>query len=267
VSLPGDVSSQYVTALMLIGPYLSGGLRLELTTPLVSLPYVELTAAVMGAFGVGDVVIGERSVEVPPGRYRATRYSVEPDASSASYPMATAAVVGGRVRVAGLRRSSTQADVAFAGVLEAMGCTVGDDPAGLTVERDASRPLRGVDVDLRDCSDLVPTVAAVAVTAATSTTISGVGFIRAKESDRLGDLAVELAKTGARIAADDDGLRIDPVDSLHGAVLATHHDHRLAMAFGVLGTVVDGIRITDPEVVSKSWPGYWFARDSMLGVP
>jgi 3-phosphoshikimate 1-carboxyvinyltransferase len=135
------------------------------------------------------------------------------------------------------------------------------DAGGTTVRRDPARPLDGLgDVDLADVSDLVPTVAAVAVLARTPTRIRGVGFIRAKESDRLGDLAAELRRLGAQVIAVDDGLDIAPTRAgLRGARLGTHHDHRLAMAFGVLGTVVPGVEVEDPGVVSKSWPGYWDA--------
>jgi len=256
VALPGDVSSQYLTALMLIGPRLDGGLRLRLTTPLVSAPYVRLTAAVMAGFGVAGVTSDDDGIVVPAGRYRATDLAVEPDASSASYPLAMAAVAGGRVQVRGLHRSSAQGDAAFADLLGRMGCTVHDDPAGLAVERDPARPLRGIDVDMADVSDLVPTLAAVAVTAATPTRITGVGFIRGKESDRLGDLAGELAALGAAVAVEPDGLRIDASAHLHGA--------RLAMAFGVLAAVVPGITVADPGVVSKSWPSFWAARAAVL---
>ena len=117
-------------------------------------------------------------------------------------------------------------------------------------------------------SDLVPTIAAIATTASTPTTIRGVGFIRAKESDRLGDLVRELARTGARITETADGLHVDPVaggvSGLHGAALHTHHDHRLAMAFAVLGAAVDGISVDDPAVVAKSWPDFWTTYDALL---
>ena len=247
MTLRGDVSSQYLTALMLIGPLLEGGLQLQLSTPLVSAPYVELTAHVMAAFGADAVDVGAAQIHVPGDRYRPAELTIEPDASSASYPLAMAAVAGGRVQVRGLRRGSAQGDAAFADLLGQMGCTVTDDAAGLIVERDATTSLRGIDVDMAGTSDLVPTLAAVAVTASSPTTITGVGFIRAKESDRLGDLAGELAKTGARVAVQHDGLRIDPSPRLHDAVLATHHDHRLAMAFGVLGAVVPGSRGRRPR--------------------
>jgi 3-phosphoshikimate 1-carboxyvinyltransferase len=125
-------------------------------------------------------------------------------------------------------------------------------------------PLRGVEVDMADVSDLVPTVAVVATQAVTPTRITGVGFIRAKESDRLGDLADELRRTGAIVSVEPDGLLIEPTDLLHGARLFTHHDHRLAMAFGLLGLVVDGIEIVEPSVVSKSWPSYW---DALAAIP
>jgi len=267
VTLAGDVSSQYLTALMLIGPLLEGGLRLALSTPLVSRPYVELTATVMAGFGVEGVLVGDREVAVPNGRYRGTRYAVEPDASSASYPLGMAAVVGGRIDVAGLRPSSAQGDVRFADLLGRMGCTVVDGPDGLGVERDRHEALVGIDVDLSEASDLVPTLAAVAATASTATTITGIGFIRRKESDRLSDLAAELNKTGARVDVLDDGLRISPSPRLHGAVLDPHDDHRLAMAFGVLGCAVSGIEVVQPGVVAKSWPEYWTVRDALLSTP
>jgi 3-phosphoshikimate 1-carboxyvinyltransferase len=264
LELPGDVSSQFLTALMLIAPLLDGGLRVELTTSLVSRPYVELTAAVMAAFGVRGVEVGERSVVVPAGRYAATRFAVDPDASSASYPLAMAAVAGGRVEVRGLRLTSPQGDAWFADLLGQMGCTVFDGPHGMGIERDRAVPLTGIDVDLAQTSDLVPTLAVVAATASSPSTITGVGFIRGKESDRLADLAAELRKLGAAVMVEDDGLRIDPAGELHGAALDVHHDHRLAMAFGVLACAVSEIEVQDPDVVAKSWPGFWRFRDQVL---
>jgi 3-phosphoshikimate 1-carboxyvinyltransferase len=264
VVMPGDVSSQYVTALMLIAPYIPGGLKLWLSSGLVSRPYLEITRAVMAAFGVGDVDIKDRHVTVGPGEYLPTRYVVEPDASSASYPLAAAAMVGGAVSVPGLGTSSVQGDARFVDILASMGCLVTAGPTDTVVMRRRDTPLRGVDVDMADISDLVPTLAVVATQAVTPTRITGVGFIRGKESDRLGDLAGELVKTGARVSVEPDGLLIEPTDLLHGARLDTHHDHRLAMAFGVLGLAVDGIEIGDPAVVSKCWPSYW---DALAAVP
>lgn len=267
VSVRGDVSSQFLTALMLIGPLLRGGLQFELTTTLVSRPYVGLTAGVMATFGVDAVEVEDRRVVVQEGRYRGVGYAVEPDASSAGYPLAMAAVAGGRVEIAGLASSSPQSDVRMVDLLGRMGCTVLDGPDGVGIERARDVALRGVDVDLADASDLVPTVAVVAATASSPTHIRGVGFIRAKESDRLRDLADELNKAGARVTVEDDGLRIDPSPHLHGAVLDPHDDHRLAMAFGVLATAVAGIEVLDPAVVAKSWPDFWTARSRWLAGP
>jgi 3-phosphoshikimate 1-carboxyvinyltransferase len=264
VVMPGDVSSQFVTALMLIAPYIPGGLKLWLSSGLVSRPYLEITRSVMAAFGVTEVEIKDRHVTVGPGEYLPTRYVVEPDASSASYPLAAAAMVGGAVSVQGLGTSSVQGDARFVDLLSSMGCIVTAGPDSTVVMRRRDTPLRGIDVDMTDVSDLVPTLAVVATQAVTPTRISGVGFIRGKESDRLGDLAAELAKTGALVSVEPDGLLIEPTDLLHGARLETHHDHRLAMAFGLLGLVVDGIEIADPAVVSKSWPSYW---DALAAIP
>jgi 3-phosphoshikimate 1-carboxyvinyltransferase len=264
VMMPGDVSSQYATALMLIAPYVPGGLKLWFSSGPVSRPYLEITRSVMAAFGVGDVDIHDRHVTVGAGEYLATDYVVEPDASSASYPLAAAAMVGGATSVRGLGSTSVQGDARFVDLLAAMGCSVVVGETDTVVMRRRDTPLRGIDVDMSDISDLVPTLAVVATQAVTPTRISGVGFIRGKESDRLGDLATELRKTGAVVTVEPDGLLVEPTDQLHGARLATHHDHRLAMAFGLLGLVVDGIEIVDPSVVSKSWPSYW---DALAAIP
>jgi 3-phosphoshikimate 1-carboxyvinyltransferase len=264
VVMPGDVSSQYITAMMLIAPYVPGGLKLWLSSGLVSRPYLEMTRAVMSAFGHDGVELRDRHVTVEPGEYWPTEFTVEPDASSASYPLAAAAMVGGAVSVRGLGSASLQGDARFVDILASMGCMVTQGTHDTVVMRRRDTPLRGVEVDMADVSDLVPTVAVVATQAVTPTRITGVGFIRAKESDRLGDLADELRRTGAIVSVEPDGLLIEPTDLLHGARLFTHHDHRLAMAFGLLGLVVDGIEIVEPSVVSKSWPSYW---DALAAIP
>lgn len=263
VSIRGDVSSQYVSALMLIGPYLPGGLDLTLTSPLISRPYVELTAATMAWFGIDEVEVAERSVRVATSRYEPVTITVEPDASSASYPLAIAAVRGGSVTIPGLGRRALQGDARFADVLGSMGCRVAWTHDAVTVTSDGH--LDGVAIDMADVSDLVPTLAVVAAFAASPTRITGVGFIREKESDRLGDLTCELRAAGVDIDETADGLEIRPsTGHLHGARLATHHDHRLAMAFGVLGTMVADIDVEDPDVVSKSWPAFWTMLDEVL---
>lgn len=254
VAIPGHISSQFLSALMLVGPYLEGGLTIKLTSALISRPYVAITAAVMDDFGHRPAQLGETEIVVAPGRYRPTELTVETDASSASYPLAAAAIVGGRVAVRGLQPDSRQGDARFVALLTEMGASRIDVGGSIGIERIG--PLHGITVDMADISDLVPTLAAVALFAQSPTVITGVGFIRGKESDRLGDLATELSRLGADVNVTDDGLRIAPA-SLHGARLGTHHDHRLAMAFGVIGLAVGGVEIEDPGVVSKSWPQYW----------
>jgi 3-phosphoshikimate 1-carboxyvinyltransferase len=260
VRLRGDVSSQYITALMLIAPYLPAGLRIELTTPLISRPYVEITAAVMAAFGHPRVVVHADHVVVSPGRYSGCEYTIEADASSASYPLAAAAVCGGSVTVSGLTADSLQGDARFCDVLQSMGCEISRHDSGTTVSR--SGDLSAIDIDMVDISDLVPTLAVVATAATGITTISGVGFIRDKESDRIGDLCAELRHAGIEASELPDGLCVTG-GAAHPATLATHHDHRLAMSLALLGLVTDGIEIGDPDVVSKSWPGYWSMLESL----
>jgi 3-phosphoshikimate 1-carboxyvinyltransferase len=259
--MSGDVSSQFVSALMLIGPCLPRGLEIRLTSPLVSRPYVAMTASVMSDFGATGIVVADSMVSVEPSGYRGVDSTIEPDASSASYPLAAAAVTGGRVRVPGLRRESWQGDVAIVDILGSMGCRVAFDDDGAEVE---GGPLRGVDLDMSDVSDLVPTVAAVACFADSPTTITGVGFIRRKESDRIGDLVAGLNALGGRAVALDDGLRVEPSAALHGARLSTHHDHRLAMVWSLMALRVPGVSIDDPTVVTKSWPAWWEVRSTLL---
>lgn len=267
LAMPGDVSSQFVTALLLVGPATAQGIDIELTTDLVSRPYLDMTAAVMGWFGIDDVLVEERRVAVRPGRYRRTERAVEPDASSAAYLWAAAAIAGGRVAVPGLNGASLQGDVGFAGVLARMGAQVDDrsDPDGGTMtELRGTGVLRGIEVDLSDLSDTVPTLAAVAAFADGPTRITGVGFIRAKESDRIGALVGELWRCGVEADEEPDGLVVRPgPDGPHGARIRTFGDHRIAMAFALIGLRVPGIEIEDPAVVGKSFPGFWDALDAL----
>ena len=261
IGVAGDVSSQFITALMLIGPYVPGGLRIAITTRLVSSPYLEITKSVMADFGHDAVTIDDNNViYVGAGKYRSRDFTIEPDASSASYPLAAAAICGGRVEVPDLTIRAVQGDAGFCDVLATMGCVATRGERSTIVE--SGERLNGVDIDMVEMSDLVPTLAAAAVFAETPTRIRGVGFIRAKESDRLGDLCTELRRLGAQATETDDGLVIEPA-VLHGSRVATHHDHRLAMAFGLIGLRVADVEVDDPDVVSKSWPGYWRVLGSL----
>ncbi len=264
VSISGDISSQYVSAVMMIGPYLPEGIRLQLTSPLVSRPYVAITASVMSSFGATGIAIGDHTIGIEPCQYAGTSYAIEADASSASYPLAAAAIAGGSVKVVGVGQPALQGDAAFIEVLEAMGCQTQVTDSSLEVT--STKQLHGIEFNMADMSDLVPTLAVVAVFADSPTRITGVGFIRHKESDRIGDLVNGLKKIGCDAVEEDDGILIRPVsfEELHGAELSTHDDHRLAMAWSLLALRVSGISIDEPQVVSKSWPEWWDVRSTLL---
>jgi 3-phosphoshikimate 1-carboxyvinyltransferase len=256
VQVAADTSSQFVTSLMLIAPMFEHGLTIELTGDVISLPYIAMSASVMKSFGANVRISDNRIIVIDGGGYVGCQFAVEPDASSASYPLAAAAVLGGRVRVEGMRTDMLQGDGRFVDVLRRMGCDISEDNTGITVGRDANKSLQGVDIDMSEISDLVPTLAIVAMFAKTPTRIRNVGFIRNKESDRIGDLAREMRGLGANVVEYEDGLEISP-QGLHGGTCDTHHDHRIAMAFGVAGLKLPGVIIDQPNVVSKSWPQFW----------
>jgi 3-phosphoshikimate 1-carboxyvinyltransferase len=256
VQVSANTSSQFVTSLMLIAPMLDGGLTIELVGDVISLPYITMSASVMRSFGANVRIVDDRNIVIDGGGYVGCEYVVEPDASSASYPFAAAAIVGGRVRVNRMATTMMQGDSRFVDVLRQMGCEVAEDQGGVTIVRDANTSLQGIDVDMSEISDLVPTLAMVAMFAQTATRIRGVGFIRNKESDRIGDLAAEMRRLGASVVEHEDGLEIAP-QPLHSGRCDTHHDHRLAMAFGIAGLKLPGVIINDPHVVSKSWPQFW----------
>jgi 3-phosphoshikimate 1-carboxyvinyltransferase len=262
VQVAGDTSSQFVTSLMLVAPMLELGLTIELTGNVISLPYIAMSASVMRSFGATVRIADNRIIEIDGGGYVGCEFVVEPDASAASYPFAAAAVVGGRVRVEGMRSNMLQGDGRFVDVLRQMGCEISVDQTGIDISRDAGTPLRGVDIDMSEISDLVPTLAIVAMFAKSPTRIRGVGFIRNKESDRIGDLAHEMRSLGANVVEHEDGLEISP-QALHSGRCDTHHDHRLAMAFGVAGLKIPGVIIGEPHVVSKSWPQFWAMLEAL----
>lgn len=256
-------SSQYVSALLLVAPYAARTVELKLKQGiLVSRPYVDVTLEVMRAFGADAGVRPDGALYVTAGQpYRARTYAVEPDASTAAYFFAAAAIAGGRVTVEGLPADSTQADMAFLGLLQQMGCAVEATPAGIEV-RGPGAALKAVDVDMNAMPDAVLAAAVTALFADGTTRIRNVGNLRIKESDRLSALETELKKLGADAHADIDSLVITP-GPLRGAEIATYDDHRMAMAFSLVGLRIPGVRISDPECVSKSWPGYFQALQAL----
>jgi 3-phosphoshikimate 1-carboxyvinyltransferase len=252
----GDVSSQFLSGLLLALPYARDSTTVELRGPLVSQPYVTMTLAVMEAFGVTVANRKFRRFDVNPAHYRGRTYTIEPDASAASYFLALAAITGGSVTIEGLGTSSIQGDMAFVDILECMGCAVVRTPDRTTV---TGAPLRAVDVDMNALSDTVMTLAVVALFADGVSRIRNVAHIRHKESDRLAALATELRKLGAVVDEHDDGLVIDPpaAGDFRAARIATYDDHRMAMAFALAGLRIPGVDILDPGCVAKTYPGFW----------
>lgn len=255
VAITGDTSSQFLSGLLLAGAVMPRGLTVELTTPLVSKPYVELTRSVMEAFGAR--VDG---LHVPFSGYSGRTYAVEPDASAASYFFAAAAITGGRVRVEGLGRDSMQGDVAFVRILERMGARVTWEETAITVE--GTGTLRGIDADLSDLSDTAQTLAVVAAFADSPVGLTGIGFIRGKETDRIGNTVRELQRAGIHAEERPDGFVVHP-GSPQPARIETYDDHRMAMSFAVLGLAAPGIEIADPDCVGKTFPGFWSTLDSL----
>ena len=230
------------------------GLKIDITGELVSRPYVDLTLEVLGNFGISYYREGYRYFELPGGQsYLPRDYVIEADASSASYFWAAAALTGGRVTITNLNLTSSQGDAAFPEVLGRMGCTVESTPAGLTVQ---GGPLQGVTVDMSTMPDLVPTLSVLAAFAAGDTVITGVAHLRHKESDRLAAVAAELARLGIEARESADGLVIRG-GAPKGAVIQTYNDHRIAMSFAVAGLKAEGMHITDPDCVAKSFPDLW----------
>jgi 3-phosphoshikimate 1-carboxyvinyltransferase len=256
-SVKGDISSQFLSGLLMALPYAREPTTLEVEGTLVSRPYVEMTLAVMTAFGARVEDQEFRSFYIQPARYRGYRgqsYKIEPDASAASYFFALAAITGSTMTVEGLGDQSLQGDLGFVNVLETMGCTV-EHHAELTTV--TGGPLRGADADMGDISDTVMTLAVVALFAKGTTRIRNVAHIRHKETDRIAALATELRRLGATVEEFPDGLRIDPPASLAPVRIATYDDHRMAMSFALAGIRAPGITILDPGCVAKTYPNFW----------
>jgi 3-phosphoshikimate 1-carboxyvinyltransferase len=260
----GGTSSQFASGLALAAPCMPRGLELEFEGRLVSLPYLEMTRRVMEAFGGHCDVRGERRWLIAPTGYEGRDYSIEPDASAASYFTAAAAITGGRVRIDGLGRDSLQGDVAFCDALGRMGCEVTWNHDSVTV---GGRAARGIDIDMNAISDTVPSLAVVALFADGPTTIRNVAHVRDKETDRITDLVRELRRLGAEVEERQDGLTVWPAGrgELRAASLATYDDHRMAMSLALAGLRVRGVVIEDPACVGKTFPEYWNRLSQLAG--
>jgi 3-phosphoshikimate 1-carboxyvinyltransferase len=254
ITVAADASSQFASGLLLSGPAMQRPLALELRPDPVSRPYLDLTVAVMSAFGIDVTVERGHRFLVPMAPYRATEFAVEPDASAASYFFAAAAICGGTVRVPGLGRQSRQGDLRFVDLLSRMGAMVEQSAEETVVS--ASGPLHGIEANMADLSDTAPTLAVVAAFASTPTRVTGIGFVRAKESDRIGGVVRELRRLGVEAEEEADGFLVRP-GSFRPARVRTYDDHRMAMSFALVGLRVPGVEIDDPGCVAKTFPSFF----------
>jgi 3-phosphoshikimate 1-carboxyvinyltransferase len=279
VFIRGDISSQFLSGLMMVAPFAEGPIRLTVNGTLVSKPYVAMTLEMIRSWGIlagndaeyttfaffGNTQKAQayNAAEykralvfrkgLDPRHTWVCEYHIEPDASAASYFFAAAAITGGRVTVLDIPEKSLQGDVGFVDVLADMGCRIARCSSGITVH---GRPLRGIDVDMNAISDTVMTLAAVACFADGPSTIRNVAHIRHKETDRLAALATELRRLGAEVEEFADGLTITP-RPLHGAAVATYNDHRMAMSLALVGLRVPGVIIKNPGCVAKTYPDFF----------
>ena len=256
VSVRGNVSSQYLTAILLSAPLAREDMVIDVVGDLVSKPYIDMTVAVMRRFGANVEADGYQQFRVAGGQgYQSPGSAlVEGDASSATYFLAAAAIRGGTVRVQGVGLSSVQGDVRLADVLEQMGAPVQRGEDWIEVGRG---DLHGVDLDLNHIPDAAMTVATAALFAQGQTTIRNVGNWRVKETDRLAAMAAELRKVGARVEEGADYLKITPPERIIPAAIDTYNDHRMAMSFSLAALGDVPITINNPECVSKTFPDYF----------
>jgi 3-phosphoshikimate 1-carboxyvinyltransferase len=264
VKVRGEVSSQFLTALLMALPLASSSSRVEVQGELISKPYVEITLNVMRRFGVEVARSGWRAFEVPEGSYVSPgTMFVEGDASSASYFLAAGAIGGGPVRVEGVGRGSIQGDVRFAEVLERMGATVSMGESWIEVT--GGKKLKAIDIDLNHIPDAAMTAAVMALFADGPSTLRNIASWRVKETDRLAAMAAELRKLGAQIEEGSDFLKITPGKLKPGAAIDTYDDHRMAMSFSLVALGGVPVRINDPGCVAKTFPHYFEAFASITG--
>ena len=260
VSISGRVSSQFTSALLMALPVRSGGATVEIADQLISAPYVEMTAKLMGRFGVTVEREADRRFAVAPGAVYASpgTIHVEGDASSASYFLAAGAIGGGPVRVEGVGRTSIQGDTAFASTLEQMGATVQWSADAIDVR--STRHLVAIDADFNRMPDAAMTAAVVALFARGTSRLRNIGSWRVKETDRIAAMAKELRKLGAPVETGPDWIRLSPPEKFSSNVeVDTYDDHRMAMCFSL--AALDGVAVTinDPDCVAKTFPDYFAA--------
>lgn len=256
IFFPGNISSQFISALLLIAPYLPKGLKICIEGDLVSKSYIDLTIEVMRIFGV-KVKFFENTFEVSQGFYKPTSYEVEADASTASYFLAIPLILEkGEILIENYNSFSKQGDVKFLDYIREMGAQVEVlNPLGVKVKFDGR--LRGVELNLSDTPDLFPTICVLGAVAEGKTIIRGAPHLRYKETDRIKAMVTELRKIGVEASELPDGAIIEGTQSFKPSLIHTYDDHRIAMAFAILGLRIGGLKIENPQCVAKSFPNFW----------
>ena len=261
ITMSPTLSSQYISALLHVAPLMHDGLTIKFKGKVTSQPYVEMTLKLMRHFGAKASWSNPMDeIRIEPRAYSATTYLIEPDASNASYFLAAAAITpGGKCTIDGLGKNTLQGDAGFADVLHQMGADLIFGSDFITVMAPKEGRLRGIDIDLNDMPDMAQTLAAVAMFAEGPTAIRNVGNLRVKETDRMAALHTELTKLGADAVVSGDDLLITPPNpgQIKPARIATYDDHRMAMAFSVIGMGAPGVVIEDPACVDKTYPTFF----------
>ena len=256
--LPEGKSSQYLSSLLLVAPFARTAATLDVVGEVLSKPYVAMTLQVMADFGIAvEAVHDFSSFSIPQGIYQSRDYRIEGDASNASYFWAAAAVTGGRVTVDNVPVPSLQGDAMLVPLLARMGCDINQAENGITVS--GAGRLEGINVDMGNMPDVVPTLAVVAAFAEGLTEITNIGHLRIKECDRLTAVVTELTRMGAVVEEFADRMIIhgEGGRNLRGAEIETYNDHRMAMSMAVAGLKVPGVRILEEQCVAKSFPDFW----------
>jgi pentafunctional AROM polypeptide len=268
IEISGKISSQYISSLLLSAPYAAKPVEIVITDELVSKKYVDITTQMMRDFGISVEESwdnGRLIFSVPQGIYtNPPTYQIEADASSASYPLAMAAITGGEVTVTNLGKNSLQGDAGFCSVLQKMGCEVTQTATTTTVK--GSAKLTGITIDMEPYTDCFLTLATVAATAEGKTKIHNIANQRVKECDRIAAMTTELKKCGVEVTEFADGLTITGAKKFVPAEIDCYDDHRIAMSFAVLGCKVPHITITDPTCSAKTYPTFWDDMTDVFGV-
>jgi 3-phosphoshikimate 1-carboxyvinyltransferase len=260
--IAGNISSQFLSALLMVAPYAQREVEITLSTELNSKPYVDMTLAIMQDFGVEIERRDYGQFTIRPTFYLPrSAYPIESDASAASYFFAAPAICGGTVRVSNISRKSKQGDIAFLEVLKQMGCVIHEGETFIEVAGTGS--LTGLDIDMRDMSDTAQTLAAIAPFASSPTRVRGIASARVKETDRISATCTELKRLGVQVEEQVDGMTIYPCRTFTPATIDTHNDHRMAMAFALIGLRFDGVTIDNPACVSKTFPKYFEVLETL----